>query len=854
MRFQRLALTALAFLTADCAKVRRDYTVDLTAAASAADQAASAYFERRQAVALTLPQSTIDALTAAVKGELDGKEIDAPDVTARKKSAKDGLKVEHRFEKVTFKACIKDVSLTGTGRGKIDVLATVRGCGLEITVKGGELRITPPSTGGRPVILTIGKLSLKPKPREDVLRFNMQLALRQDGRLEILGTELVDGLQELVDPAHYDVDVSLSGAEEASGWLGKSVNEARADLIAQLVSLGRAQVVIAIERTMQKAAGAAAKRVTRASLAKGFAIRTKGLEVKVAARLSGLSGSRETGVTVVANTLIDMKSRLFAGTVGSDATTAAASASAAGPASKITCRIGHGLLPPPKPSWIGEIEELGNTPVGGSTEGDPAAGGAGDRSTAAGALSGAARAGDVPPAPGTPPVAPAVERPPPAATLPGTADAGLPPILPEITSRGRVFIPFELFSHAAWLVGGDSGDCTIPQREKGEFVGDIKIRWNNAAKLKFTPSARDGRTGVRIDTTFGPIALSFAPEVVKKLREAGVPPTLFPDEVPVYTINDFSFPLFAEIAPATSTTTPKLYFAVENQKRYGDLTDFDVRYLAEDVIGGDPNAAFARGFDAAVRATVRSLADQTLAPIFSSQAVEIATDANQPVTLGNLAILDAGLSAAFAAEISPDKPEPAPLRLADGPPAAVAAPPSIAWLDVLAMLGMPALVGLDAVQAQAIASKTFPQSTDWACTDIPNGPIPGPDFSTIGVGYRACTRAPDDSVELGWTTSSIGQEHDAARRDVVVATRLIAAPTATKASLPALNARTLIQALPTQPTIAIEPPSVRLTWKSDQLVVIATGFCREADPAACTDGAVITTDIMQVVELRSYVP
>src|SRR5262249_49712218 len=112
---------------------------------------------------------------------------------------------------------------------------------------------------------------------------------------------------------------------------------------------------------------------------------------------------------------------------------------------------------------------------------------------------------------------------------------------------------------------------------------------------------------------------------------------------------------------------------------------------------------------------------------------------------------------------------------------------------------------------------------------------------------------PDDSVELSWTSASLGQEHDAAKRDVIVAARLTTPPDGNRPALPALSAAQLLSALGS-PNVTVTPPSVRLAWRSDELVVIATGFCKAADAAACTERDALDRNQMQIVELRAYVP
>jgi hypothetical protein len=47
---------------------------------------------------------------------------------------------------------------------------------------------------------------------------------------------------------------------------------------------------------------------------------------------------------------------------------------------------------------------------------------------------------------------------------------------------------------------------------------------------------------------------------------------------------------------------------------------------------------------------------------------------------------------------------------------------------------------------------------------------------------------------------------------------------------------------------------VQLTWSSDEVVVIATGFCRSDDAAACTAASVVGSNALHLIEIRAYVP
>lgn len=809
MLYRFLTYCLLLSVVAACTKLKRDYTIDMGAPASAGDLALSSYYERRQAIAVTLPQFTIDDMTANLRAEIDGKTIAATDAEKPKTNTSGGFKITHKLDDVSFKICLKDIKLIGAGRGKIEVVVEIKSCGLSIDIHSGELQIEPP-IGREPVIMTVRNVSFKRKDLEDTLRVRVGIAMRQDGHLAILDAHLDDGFRDLTNPDQYDIDVGLSGAEAATGWLGKTVNEAKADLIGDLIDLSRARIVLSMERAVQRAVGRATKRIADKSLIKGYKAKTKSFEINLAARLSGLSGTSESGINLVANTLV-------AGRVNIDAL-GSPLLDDTPPARGLKCKITHRTLPDAKPNSLAELNSIPLAPVNIASASPPLAD----------AIGGSATGSSAPP----------------------STD-------PKQLAHGRFFLPFEFIQNLAWLNTGDLGDCTFSLNAKGDTADtgiELRATWSEPAQLKLSSTTHRGHKAIKMILSFGKLEVTLNAAVRQKLGNAGLLPALLSKPTDIFPLSGLEYPLYIELLPATSSAPAQVFLAVEDQDRYQSLSDLDWDLLTESLRNDIAQANKMQDLAPALSAIGRALIDQIIAPKFADTPFSITEDNDDPIDVESLEFQSTGIAVGFAFDPKAvSKDEKTGLRLADASSAAV---PQSAHprLESLEKLGFPALIGLPADQARILAAKNFGAAPDWNCRDDVAPPIAAPDLSTIAIQYRRCTLQPTGAVELSWIIASLGQDHDAEHHDLVVGTRLSTAGVFRKALLPALDASQLIAAMNEPPKFLITPPSVQLSWIGDDLAVVATGFCRSPDKDQCNAAQIAGGDQLLITELKAYVP
>jgi hypothetical protein len=224
-----LAIAALLFT---CARIRRNYDVELPAQNAQIEASKLAAVDLKKTIIAATTTSQLQEIVSEYKNQLsDHTFIDTPKNPPKESPFFTGT-IEAGHESTESKICVENLEIKTNGYTSLTIQGHVKTCGLKVNILGAYGKI---KFGGiaqsKPATIKLPRLQLKEST--SLREFDMEVTLAANDRseLEIVGTPKITGLEDLSNPDNYDYETDTNGLIGAT----QGLNEKKEVIVAQFV-------------------------------------------------------------------------------------------------------------------------------------------------------------------------------------------------------------------------------------------------------------------------------------------------------------------------------------------------------------------------------------------------------------------------------------------------------------------------------------------------------------------------------------------------------------------------------------------------------------------------------------------